>query len=498
MADAWARLTRGVGVAIVTAGPGVSDIVTAVANAYYAQVPLVVIGGAGPFFLMERGSLQDMDHVSVMKPITKWAKSCHETRRIPEYLTTAFRIARSGVPGPCFLELPVDVLMNFIEEENVDWPRDYLTRARPFGDPEYVDRAVETLHKAEKCAIMAGSQIWWDDAAAELVACAEALELPVYTNAMGRGTIPPTHRLAFQLSRRQALSQADWVLVVGTPFDFRLNYGQSPTFGPQTKVIQVDRDAHILGKNRACEIGIHADAKAVLAEMALKARAVGKPDRAAWLGMLRDAETKSQERQREKEKNDAVPISHYRFAREIADFIKDDPNTLLIGDGGDIVVASAKVLPQRKPGGWLDPGPLGCLGVGVPFAIAARKLDPKRRILLISGDGAFGLNGFDVETALRHNLPFVIVLGNDGAWGQIRGPQIAFYTEERAVATKLAMTRYDKIVEAMGGHGEHVTKPGDMRGALERAFASGKVALVNVEIDPTTMREEAMAKGLTI
>jgi acetolactate synthase-1/2/3 large subunit len=286
-------------------------------------------------------------------------------------------------------------------------------------------------------------------------------------------------------------------VIVGTPLDFRLGYGRAPTFGPQTRVVQIDRDAALIGKNRPIEVGIVGDSKAVLGALAAgwtKPRG-GFAD---WRSELRHDEGERRCRQAEKENSSARPINHYRFAREIADFLAEDEEAILIGDGGDVVAVSARVIPQRKPGRWLDPGPLGTLGIGAPFALAAKKLYPEKKVLILSGDGSFGLNGFDLETAVRFGLPVVAVVGNDAAWGQIRGPQIAFFGEERAVATRLAPTRYDRVVEAFGGYGEHVEEPGQIGAALRRAFDSGKPACVDVTIDPTTVRDEAAAKGLTI
>jgi acetolactate synthase-1/2/3 large subunit len=495
-ADAWARLTRGVGVALVTAGPGVTDVVTAVANAYYAQSPLLVIGGKSPNFLSDMGSLQEMEQVELMRPITKWSRVVTETRRIPELLSMAFRIALSGVPGPVFLEIAVDALMNQIEESHVDWPSKYRTSARPYGDPVYVEKALELLGGAERPVVIAGSSIWWDDAAAELRRFSETAGVPVFLNGMGRGCLPPEHPNFYSLSRKTALQKGDVVFVVGTPLDFRLGYGRGPTFGSQTRVVQVDRDPALIGKNRPIEVGIVGDSRAVLGALSdgLGAR---RRDFSDWRGELRRSETERRRKQEESELSTAKPINHYRFAREIADFIGEE-EVILIGDGGDIVAVCARVIPQRAPGRWLDPGPLGTLGIGAPFALAAKKLHPDKKVLILYGDGSFGLNGFDMETAVRFGLPVVAIVGNDAAWGQIRGPQVAFYGEERAVATGLAPVRYDRVVEAFGGYGEHVENPGQIGPALRRAFDSGKPACINVPIDPTTLRAEAMAKGLTI
>ncbi len=477
-ADAYARLTRGVGVAVVTAGPGVTDAVTGVANAAYAHSPLVLIGGAAPLELAHKGALQEMEQVALFRPITKWSSSIHDTRRIPDLLAMAFRVALSGRPGPVFVEIPFDILFNRVEDYTVRLPEKYRTRARAHGDPDYVAQAARLLAEARQPVVLAGTAVYWDEAQEELRALAERLHLPVYANGMGRGTLPFDHSTSLQLSRSQALADAAVVLTLGTALDFRRNYGQS---FPDAKLIQVDKDGAELGRNRAVDVGIVGDTRAVLGQLLQEfERRRPAPDYSEWLGKLRQAEESRKRKQAQLENLDSVPINHFRMAKEIDAFVDDD--TIIIGDGGDIVATCAKVITVRKPGKWLDPGPLGCLGIGAPFALAARLLHPEAKVLVINGDGAFGLNGFEMDTALRHNLPIVSIVGNDQGWGQIRGPQKQLYGRE--LATGLAKTRYDRVVEALGGYGELVERPEEIRPALERAFASGRPACVNVILDP--------------
>lgn len=478
-ADAYARLTRGVGVAIVTAGPGVTDALTAVANANAASVPMILIGGAAPIFNQSRGSLQEMEQVDLFHRITKWSDRVPTPDLMPSYFAKAFRVALSGRPGPVFLELAWDVLSNGAESDVL--PTNYRTRAHVAPDPELVKQAAKLLDGAERPAMIAGSSVWWDDAATELRAFAERAGLPVYLNGAGRGCLPNAHPHFFQHTRKDALANADVVVVVGTPFDFRLNYGGEPTFSASTKIIQIDIDPIEIGRNRAVEVGMISDTKTALSQLDA---AVAKKDRSAHLAALRESEMKKLLRQREYEKSDQTPIHHFRLAREMSDVANASGDPMWIADGGNWVAIAAKVIELHKPGRWLDPGPLGCLGVGAPFALAAKTLHPDRTIWVIQGDGSFGLNGFDFETALRFKLPMVAVVGNDAAWGQIRLPQVQMFGAESSPATLLAPTRYDKIVEAMGGHGEYVTDPKQIRPALERAVASGTVACVNVMLDP--------------
>jgi acetolactate synthase-1/2/3 large subunit len=487
-ADAWARLTRGVGVAVVTAGPGVTGAVTGVANAWAANVPLVLLGGAAPTFNQGRGSLQEMPQTQLFAGITKWSDRIPSPDLVPSFMAKAFRVARAGRPGPVFLEIPWDVLSNGADEALAEAQVGYRTDARSPGDPRKLDEALGLLGRAERPVLVGGSSIWWDDAVEALERLASRSGIPVYLNGMGRGCLAPDHPSFLQGSRKEALAQADVVLVVGTPLDFRIGYGTEPTFARGAKVIQVDGDAAEIGRNRPVEVGIVGDARSVLEALEGLRLGAGAP---AWRSFLREKEAERAARQREHEESDQRPIHHFRLARAIDTVASRAGDVTYVGDGGNVVAVAAKVVRVGGPGRWLDPGPLGCLGVGAPFAIAAKLLAPERPVCVIQGDGAFGLNGMDFETAVRFRLPMVVVVGNDAAWGQIHIPQRGLYGEEHAVATRLASTRYDRVVEALGGRGEHVEDPADLVPALERAFASGDVYCVDVAIDP----EAAAAAG---
>jgi len=479
-ADAYARLTRGVGVVAVTAGPGVTDALAGVANAYAASSPLLLLGGAAPTFNAGKGSLQEMEQVDLFTRITKWSDRIPAPDRVPTYLARAFRTMLSGRPGPVFLEVPWDVLSNGADDEEAKLPTGYRTRARVQSDPEFVSRAARLLERAERPAIIAGSSIWWDDAPEALAQLADRTGAPVYLNGAGRGSLPPEHPNFFTHTRKDALSEADVVVVAGTPLDFRLGYGAG--FSPDAKIVQIDADASEIGRNRAVEVGLVGDSRSVLGQLS-EALSRGRPG-GAWLKHLRERETKKAEKQRAFEQSDQTPIHHFRLARELDEVARAAGDPMFVADGGNWVAIAAKVIRLQKPGRWLDPGPLGCLGVGAPFALAAKLLHPSRPIFVIQGDGSFGLNGMDFETAVRFDLPMVCVVGNDASWGQIRLPQLEFFGPEKSPATLLAPTRYDKVVEAFGGYGEHVEDPAKVRPALERALASGKVACVDVRLDP--------------
>jgi acetolactate synthase-1/2/3 large subunit len=469
-------------VAVVTAGPGVTDALTGVANAHAASSPMILLGGAAPIFNQSRGSLQEMEQVDLFHRISKWSDRVPTPELVPSYLAKAFRVALSGRPGPVFLELAWDVLCNGAEEETLNMPRSYRTDARQPPDPRKVDAAMALLEAAERPAVIAGSSVYWDGAWDALRRFCETAQVPVYLNGAGRGCLPAGHPNFFQHTRKEALTGADVVFVIGTPFDFRLNYGAEPTFSAETKIVQVDIDPTEIGRNRAVEVGIIADSRSALEAFA---DAAPRMKRDTFLSGLRAKEDKRLKDLEQWTKDDGVPIHHYRLAKEMSDVANSagqDP--VFIADGGNWVAMAAKVIELRKPGRWLDPGPLGCLGVGAPFAIASKVLHPERTHWVIQGDGSFGLNGMDFETAVRFKLPMVCVVGNDAAWGQIRLPQVGMFGEDKSPATLLAPTRYDKVVEALGGHGEHVTEPSQIRPALERAVASGTVACVNVMLDP--------------
>jgi acetolactate synthase-1/2/3 large subunit len=338
---------------------------------------------------------------------------------------------------------------------------------------------------------MAGSGVYWDDAAAALATFAETAGVPVFMNGAGRGCLPSDHPLAFAQARGLALGQADVVLVLGTPLDFRLGYGRPPVFAEDATVGMVDCDPAELGRNRPLAVGIAAHLGRALEQLtaALPGGLAGRF--ADWRARLAGREGEARERLEAQAASDDIPVSHYRWAAEIARHVT--PDTIVVGDGGDVVGCASRIVRLHRPGQWLDPGPFGCLGVGPPFALAAKLLQPDRRVLLIAGDGAFGLNGMEMETAVRFRLPMTCIIGNDGGWGQIRNPQLSFFGEERAVATSLPATRFDLMVEALGGRGALVREPKEIGPALERALASDEVWCINVMLDPAAYRRSGQA-----
>ena len=474
MAEGWARVTGKPGVAVVTAGPGVTNAVTGLWNALERASPIIVFGGRSPLKEFEWGSLQDMDSLSLAQTVTKWARAGYETKRVAEYVSMAFRHALGGRPGPTYLEFPVDVLGAKVAEEEVTLPKNYRTTARPQGDPTLVKEAVDLLLGAERPLVIAGSGVWWSQAAKELQEFIELTKIPL---GGGQGSVPADHPLCVGATR-VGTKDADVVFLLGTRLNFMLGFGRPPAFSENSRWIQVDIEPTEIGRNRPIDIGIIGDAKAVLKQMIAEARdrCQGRKE-LPWVEECRQ-QLKSQQEQFEPLLNsDSVPVHPARLCKEIRDFI--DREATIVVDGGDISVWGFLSLKSYKPGHSLGVTPSGTLGVGTAFAMAARLARPDKQVLLLSGDGSFGLNGMEFDTMVRHKLPIVCVISNDGAWGmvkheqQVKGP-------DRVIGTELGFVRYDKVVEALGGYGEAVEKPEDIRPALERAFASGRPACINV------------------
>ena len=462
-----------------------ADAVTAAANAMRGGAPMVLIGGQGPSFFREMGSLQEMDHVTLMRSITKWSATVPEWRRLPDYLAMAFRKATTGVPGPVFLEMPIDILMNMDNDDGVSFPQNYRTESALGGDPAGIEAAAAALSVAQHPVAIVGTQWFFSPYRDAIHRFLKAYRVPCFLNGGARGALTPDDPHFFRLSRSKALSQADVVVIFGTPWDFRLGYGQS--ISPEAFVVQVDLDPDVIGHNRGADVGLHADTGLVMQQLA----DAGKRTDDGWVAQVRAFEQAKYDKMLPEMHSDASPVNPLRFSKELADALPRD--TTIVCDGGDIVGTAAKLVDVHAPGHWMDPGPLGTLGVGPGFAMAAKLARPDSPVCIIFGDGSFGLNGFEFEAMVRQNIPVVGVMGNDAAWTQIRRGQVQFFGKQRAPATALEFTRYDRIVEAMGGHGEYVEDPSKLRAAIDRAFASGKPALVNVKIGQSDFRKDAIS-----
>jgi acetolactate synthase-1/2/3 large subunit len=476
-AEAWAKLTRVPGVAAVTAGPGVTNAATGLAAATFNRSPILVIGGRAPDFRWGQGSLQEYEHIPVMATVAKKAVTVHDGDRVHIAATDLWHEALAGAPGATFMDVPMDVMLTSLEESSVEWPEAPTAPADP--DPELIERAAELIDRAERPVVISGTGVHWHHGEEGLRRLAETAGLPVYMNGLGRGTLPADHPNAFSRTRSAALGKADLVILLGTPLDFRLNFGQPPLLSDGYKLIRIDALESDLSHNRTADVGIAGDIGRALELLA--ERVSGAGDRAGRLQELRDAEAASLAKDRELLESDADPIHPMRLYGEILKAL--DRDAVVVGDGGDFVSYAGKLIPTYEPGSFIDPGPFGGLGMGAPSAIAARLARPDKQVLLLVGDGAFGFSAMEFDTMVRHRLPVVAVMGNNNAWGLEKHPMEMMFGWSVAADLNPA-ARYDKLVEALGGHGEYVTRPGEIGPALKRAFDSGLPALVNVACDP--------------
>jgi acetolactate synthase I/II/III large subunit len=484
-ADGYARMTGQLGCAVVTAGPGTTNTMTGVANAFRAESAMLLIGGQAAIGQHRMGGLQDLPHVEMMRPITKFASSVMSTERVADFVTMAARESRSGAFGPSYLEIPRDILDKKIDTATavIPAPNSYSASGKSLGDPNDIDRLADILVGASRPCVLFGQQVWTCRASDSARAFSEALNVPTYMNGAGRGTLPPEHPLNFQLTRRAAFGEADVTVIVGTPFDFRLSYGKSLR---SETVIQIDMSQSAIGRNRDVDLGLVGNIDTILAALtqAVAGRAWKDPEgRTAWVEHLRELESKAVGARLPRLMNDQLPIHPYRLAHEIDSFLTD--RSIFIGDGGDVVTFAGNVIQPKGPGLWMDPGPLGTLGVGTGFAMAAKLAHPDHEVLTLFGDGAFAMTGFDIQTAIRFDLPYIAVIGNNSYMNQIRFGQIQKYGEERgSVANYLGDVDFEKFADMLGVYGEGVRDPNEIRPALERARASGGCSIINCWVDP--------------
>ncbi len=478
-AEGWAKATRSAGVAALTAGPGVTNGMSALAGAQQNGSPLVVLGGRAPEMRWGSGSLQEIDHVPFVAPLTKSAETVKDTGAIPERTAAALDRAVEPPSGPTFVDYTLDIVFMEAEAEVPPPPE-----RRDAGAAEGVEEAALILAAAERPVIMAGTNLYWARGEGELRALAEALGIPVFLNGMGRGCLAADHELAFSRARGKGLKEADVALVVGVPLDFRLGFGGS--FGEETRLIQLDVAPSRLEATRRPEIALVGDIAATLAALREGGSADGgKAERTReWVADLRATEDHKRAAERGEFEDDRAPLHPLRVYAELREVL--DRDAIVIGDGGDFVSYAGRVIETYEPGCWMDPGPYGCLGAGPGQAIGAKVARPERQVCVLLGDGAFGFSGLEFDTMVRHGLPVVGVMGNNGIWALEKHPMEFLYGY--SIAAELRQdARYDRVVEALGGHGELVREPTELRPALERAFESGKPALVNVLTDPSVV-----------
>jgi acetolactate synthase-1/2/3 large subunit len=475
-AEGWAKVTRECGVATVTAGPGVTNSASALGQALAGDSPLFVIGGRAPEARWGMGSLQEMDHVEVVRSLTKKAVTLTSAEEAYSLSAECMRTALSRRTGPTFMDIPLDTFM--FGAADVPAATEHLTAdLGPPPDPDLVQKAARLIREAERPAVIAGGSVWWAHAEAELENLVQSAHLPLSVNGMARGMLPRGHPLFFPRARGPALGEADLILVIGVPLDFRLNWGQPPVFPDDVKLVFVDVDSH--RKHRAPDVALYGDLKAALAALGEAVR--GTPARDSWLEKLRAADTSSRKRDEAMTESDSSPVHPARLIAEVDRYC--DQDAILVGDGGDFISFAGRLIERPKPGLWIDPGPFGCLGSGPGYAMAAKLARPDRQVVLLSGDGAFGFSAMEFDTMVRHRIPVVCVIGNNGIWALEKHPMLSMLGV--SIAADLGpRTRYDKVVEALGGHGELVDRPDQIRPALERAFASGLPACINVICDP--------------
>jgi len=487
-ADGYSRQSGKVGCVVTTAGPGTTNAMTGIANAFRAESPLLMIGGQGALSQHKMGSLQDLPHVDIMAPITKFAASVPHTERVADMVSMAFREAVNGAPGPSYLEIPRDVLDAKVplERARIPKPGAYRASTRSIGDPADIEKLADILVNAERPCALFGTQVWTSRGHDAAVSLCRALNIPGYMNGSSRGIFAPADRHGFNRTRSFAFDKADVIVIVGCPFDFRLGYGRR--LRADATVVQIDLDYRNVGKNRDVSLGLVGDCGAILkaVEQAATGRAAkGNGPRAEWMKELRAAEAKAYEKLLPSFKSESTPINPYRVAYEINEFLTD--NTVYIGDGGDVVTITATAVEPRKAGHWMDPGPLGTLGVGTSFAMATKFVHPLKEVLCYYGDGSFGMTAWDMETAQRFKLPYMAVIGNNSAMNQIRCGQIGKYGPERGgVGNKLGDVDFEKFAECFGGWGIAVREPSQIRPALEKArerVAGGQCAIVNIWVD---------------
>ena len=485
MADAWCRVTGEPSACIFTGGPGFANAISALPNIYTSESPVVFISGASE--LSEKGmtAFQEVDQVEMATPVTKGAWLIHDRRRIPDFVATAFRTAMSGRPGPVHLTIPVDLQEQEASEDELPHyaPSEYRNRGRAHGDPDLVREAVDLLRGAQRPVVIAANAARYSVAPEALQELIETTGVPVFTVEQARGLISDDHPLCFgyadgalNAAARRFL-EADVVVLLGKRFDHRYRYGQ--VFTPDARLIQVDPSAGEIGRNRGVSVGILGDIGAVVEQMTSEAAkgtwTAGRLD--PWLDQLR-ADRQGWREHLESFSGDDLPLHPMRVFKELE--AETDDDTILIFDGGDYAQWGRCYLKARKPGRWMRLGPLSHLGCGLPFAMAAKLARPDAKVLLFIGDGAFGFYTMEYDTAVRFNLDFTAMMGNDSAWSIDKNFQLAYYG--RAVATDLRYIRYDQVVEAIGGHGEFVERGEEVVPAMKRALASGKPSLVNINV----------------
>ncbi len=486
-AEGWAKVTREPGVCALTAGPGVTNGMSAMASAQANHSPMVVLGGRAPALRWGQGSLQEIDHVPFVRPLTRLAATPASTEEIPDLVDDAFAAACAPHGGPAFVDFPLDYV--FMEAQERAAEAGALVTGTTSGggaaaggaSGESVEAAAALLAGAERPVVMAGTDLYWGHGEQALMELAHTLRIPVFLNGLARGCVAADDELFFSRARSQALKGADVALVVGVPMDFRLGFGAS--FGEDTEIVVIDAAEPERQHPRVPAVECYGAIARTLADLRAAAGAQALPSE-AWIKELRAAESERRAAERTELEDARAPLHPMRLYAELASVLERD--AIVIGDGGDFVSYAGRVVDSYEPGCWLDPGPFGCLGTGSGYALAAKLARPDRQVVLMLGDGAFGFSGMEFDTLARHGVNVVGVMGNNGIWALEKHPMEFLYGYSVAADLR-PETPYDEVVEALGGYGQLVRSPQELRPALERAFSSGKPALVNVLTDPTVV-----------
>ena len=480
-AHAYARVTNKPGLCLGASGPGTINLTTGIAHALIDCSPVVAFGGSSPVKEYGTGTFQEIDQVAIMRPVTKWAERVYETHRIPEMIDMAFRRSIAGKPGPVYLDLPSDVLYGAVEESEVKWPdlTRTLERNRPQGDPKLIEEAVKLLERSSRPVVLSGSGVLWSDGMEPLRQWVEKTGMPIYTTPQGRGVLPEDHPHAFLNARSAAMKEADLYLVVGTRLNYVFGHLKPPRMSGTAKVVRIDIDPAEISASPRVDVGIVGDVGTVMRQ--LLAAGSGRVDGgrfADWRGKLASIEAEKRPEAEKAMSTNNTPIHPLRLCKEVRDFI--DRDAILVVDGQEILNYGRQSIPTFLPRHRINSGTFGTMGVGMPMGVGAKAAFPDKQVIVLHGDGSFGLNCMELDTATRHKLPIIVVVSLNGGW--------TADPKKEKPGRDLGYTRFDLFAQSLGCHGEQVEKPEDIRPALERAknaIKNGKPALVNVVTDFT-------------
>ena len=481
MAQAYSRLKQRPGVCMAASGPATINLSTGLANALIDCCPVVALGGASPILGNGKQVFQEIDQMEIMSGCVKYAARVHDAHRIPELLNTAMQRAMSGKPGPVYLDLPGDVLYQMVDEEKVNWALSgrSILGSRPPADEGQIETLVQALSKAERPVILSGSGIIWSQAWEELHALVDATGIPFYTTPQGRGVIPEDHECCFPAARSTAFRDADLIVVLGTRLNYIVAHLAAPRFSADATIARIDIDVDEIAESpRKLDIPIVADAKTALGQLnkAIEGR-IDPSQYEQWRNSLAEKDASKRSAPGSNSLSDAVPIHPLRLCEEVKNFMNRD--AVLVVDGQEILNYGRQSMPTYAPGHRLNSGPFGTMGVGLPFGLGAKVAKPDTQVIVVHGDGSFGLNSMELDTAVRHNIPLLVVISLNGGW--------TADPDKDKPGRELGYTRYDQMAEALGCYSEYVEEPGEIQSALVRAQAKvdeGMVAVVNVKTDP--------------